>query len=159
MAEIVPIFKKETAFTKWVCQCLEKAGAEIMPIVGSQMQGSGWPDRYVSHVDLDFWFEAKRDSNTLRTNQKIKIQRFNSLGTPAMILHYFSDNTMNLWLPNDHNLDGKTWGPHRELFCASPKDVTQEHGRALLSFFIEGYLFFRDEGLIRMKRSLYDGNS
>ncbi len=155
MGEINPIFKKETAFTKWVCDCLEMAGAEIMPVVGSQMQGSGWPDRKVHHIDLDFWFEAKRDKNYLRTNQKIKIEKFNLIGTPAMVLHYFSDNTMNLWLPNDQVAERKTWGPYMDLPITSPNDVTQLLGRTLLDFFIQGYLSFRDMGLIATKRNSY----
>lgn len=67
-------FHNESAFNRWVQGELEKAGAHCLAIVGSEMQESGWPDRYVAHVGYHGWIEGKVDNRQLTTAQRLTMK-------------------------------------------------------------------------------------
>jgi len=56
-------FKSESEFTRWFCKMVEARGAETIAFVGSKMQQSGLPDRYVAHSIFRGWIEFKRKTN------------------------------------------------------------------------------------------------
>ena len=62
--------KNESYYTREICKNLERVGCKIDAIVGSRMNKSGRPDRYLCHLDWHGWFEAKKDGKPLSPYQK-----------------------------------------------------------------------------------------
>lgn len=81
-------FKSESEFNRWFCKQLEAVNAEVVAFVGSKMQRSGVPDRYVCHVKFRGWLEMKRNNKKLRTNQRILTTRLNERGDVCLVVRH-----------------------------------------------------------------------
>jgi hypothetical protein len=98
-------YRNESEFNRDLSRRLESLGAVVMSVVGSEMQGSGWPDRYVAHVKFHGWFEGKKDDRQLTALQREKIRELCLRGVPALETKYASDvDAVRLKGP-----DGRTW--------------------------------------------------
>lgn len=60
----------ETQATVKLCRELEAIGCLTFAIVGSQMQETGLPDRYIAHAKWTGWVEFKSWKGTLSPKQK-----------------------------------------------------------------------------------------
>ena len=68
----------ETADTRRLCQVLTECGALCFAIVGSEMQGRGWPDRFISHPILGeggVWIEFKAMKGKLAPIQRARLEK------------------------------------------------------------------------------------
>lgn len=88
-------FKNESEFTRWFCDRLRAVNAEVVAFVGSTMQKSGVPDRYVCHTKFRGWLEMKRNNKRLRTNQRILMTRLNERGDVSLVVRY-RDNEIEI---------------------------------------------------------------
>ena len=84
-------FKSESKFTRWFCDQLRAVNTEVIAFVGSKMQKSGVPDRYVCHKSFRGWLEMKRNDKKLRTNQRILMTRLNERYDVCLVVRYRDD--------------------------------------------------------------------
>ena len=84
-------FKSESEFTRWFCDQLRAVNAEVITFVGSKMQQSGIPDRYVCHKLFRGWLEMKKNNAKLRTNQRILMTRLNKRDDVCLVVRYRDD--------------------------------------------------------------------
>lgn len=94
--------KNESAFTKWFCGELEKCNCFVTPIVASEMQPAGIPDRHVMHKSLpqgQVWLEFKFRKGKLRESQRQWMMRAKEHNAHAIVVRfdagtiYFEDVT------------------------------------------------------------------
>jgi hypothetical protein len=81
----------ESDFARAYCKKLEEYGAVVLPIVASEMQQPGWPDRYIVHRKWTGHLENKRGNNQCTTVQRIRLQRLRERGVPAFVLRVKDD--------------------------------------------------------------------
>ena len=101
----------ESQKTRTFCKKLERAGAEVFAIVGSQMQQPGWPDRYIAHKLLpggSAWVEFKMPTGKLSASQRQVGNRLRRRGVTAVVYFYdlqllmdFEGNVLKKDLPMD----------------------------------------------------------
>lgn len=82
--------KTESDFTKMLCERIKRAGGHVMPMVGSNMQPSGYPDRYIAHPRFTGWLEMKKDDRQLTGEQRGCMVRLVARGVPAFTVRWHS---------------------------------------------------------------------
>jgi len=83
-------FKNESAFTRWFCDILTKHNAKVIAFVGSTMQRSGLPDRYICHNKFRGWVEFKKDKGKLTVGQRLFMQGLQDRGDNCGVVRYLS---------------------------------------------------------------------
>ncbi len=84
-------FTSESRFTAWLRDEIVATGGRVTALVGSAMQGSGVPDRYVMSLQWHGWLELKKDERQLTTAQKLFVQTALVRRTPAICCRCCSD--------------------------------------------------------------------
>lgn len=83
-------FKNESHWTRTLCSKLDTlCGAFCIPLVGSEMQRAGLPDRHISHTMWNGHLEMKVDDNCQTTLQKITMQNMLHRRTPCLLLRLY----------------------------------------------------------------------
>ena len=77
--------QSECELTRWLCTELEHVGATTIALVGHEMQRAGLPDRYVCHRSWRGWVEFKRNDGSVKTGQRVMLQRLLDLGDHVLV--------------------------------------------------------------------------
>lgn len=88
--------RNESAFTRWFCKMIERVNGVTFAFVGSTMQGSGIPDRYICHKKFRGWIEFKKDDYKLSKLQKLTLQSLHERGDVALVIRYRNDELMHI---------------------------------------------------------------
>ena len=72
-------------------EMLKKGGAVVFKIVGSEMQESGWPDRWICHRRWKGWLENKMGSRQATALQARKLKDLRERGEAAFVLRLIED--------------------------------------------------------------------
>jgi len=106
----------ESKFTKWFCDALTRCNCHVTPIVASEMQPAGIPDRHIMHHSLpqgQVWLEFKEGNNRGREARERWCEKATKHGVHALVVRHKTTQvfledenrkyfgTFDLPLPND----------------------------------------------------------
>lgn len=114
----------ESAKTRDLCRVLEAQGAMTYPLIGSNMQPPGWPDRIIVHAGHTFFVEFKAQRGQLTKLQERIIRELRAQGA-AVFCAYFSDDGKWVGLA----VEGRTWVKFTE-FLKELHDATNAADQA-----------------------------
>ena len=114
----------ESDFTQWMCKKLERVNAKTVAFVGSKMQGTGIPDRYICHRHLGggLWAEMKKDDRRVSDPQRRFLNGVFERGDTALVIRYRADQTVKV-----EHFDGTELGWHDLQSVVIMDDVTAGH--------------------------------
>lgn len=81
----------ESMKTRELCRALEALGAMTYPLVGSDWQPPGWPDRIVIHKKWFGFLECKVNAAPLSPLQKRRCSELSKRGASVYVLRYRRD--------------------------------------------------------------------
>lgn len=75
----------ESTFRAPLIKNMRGMGAEILSIVGSKMQGDGWPDIHIDHIHWSGWIEFKGVKTLVKPHQTQKMKDLVAAGAKVYI--------------------------------------------------------------------------